>query len=1134
LVWAQAEEAPRVEAPAGVDETRLREAARRRGLALADLEEGNYGRAAEHLEELARLLPDNILPPVNLAICYFRLNRQEDALRELERARTLDPDNPQVLYAAARILGQEPGQEERAREVIHHFLATHPHDVRPYYLEAEALEREGRFGEVVAELERGLEEEPENLVLLGDLLVAAAAGKDGESVADAVNAIEDRVDGFDESLADYAGQIRDAVEEGRLEGLRPLAVVMRNLLRPTELYQVHLVPLIGTGVAGGGMFPQQDFDPPLPKSIQGGEDIEIAFEDAMGLLQPGQELEELLAVVATRPGVEGLLSSGRGRLLLSEVTDGEALTRSVEVTPPVKGLAMVHAVDQDEIADLVTADSSSGVRLYRGEADGLFAPAKEILGPLGDPEFLTLHPLDLDHDGDLDLFVGRQGAEDLYLQNNGDGTWTERARELAIAGPSVDTTDMTLADFDDDGDLDLLTVHPSNRPRLYLNPRLGAFRPAGDESLALLAIGHSRVRSADFDNDGRFDLLFWGGGERELLLNRWPAFELAELPEELPRRWAAAEIGDFDNDGDQDLMMVAAAAGPPVLVRNRHGEFTVEQIGPSVSGIEGLRKGDFDDDGDLDLIARTAGGDLRFWRNQGGNRNHWVRLSLKGRYDNNSKNNVRGLFCRVETRVGDSYQATLGNGVVNHLGLGARRQADVIRVVWTNGIAQTWQLVSADRTLVEEQMLKGSCPFLYTWNGEEFEFVTDLMWKSPLGMILADGSPAPHQSARDFVMVPGEALREVGGELWLQVTEELWETAYVDRQYLLAVDHPVGVEMVVDERFLPPPYAADPPIHWVGERLLPVAARDHRGRDVLEKLRRRDGDHVDGLPLSRYQGLTKGQSLEMRFSDVPAGERLRLALWGWIFPTDTSINFALAQDSSRSPEGPSLEVLDEDGRWRTLYPFIGFPNGKRKAMVVELTDLLPAGSVALRIATSLQIYWDAAALVVGGPEPDPVVTRLEPRQADLHYRGYSRLYRESSSGPHLFDYSTVGVGPRFRDMRGFFTRYGPVTELLEGEDDRYVVMNAGDEMTVRFDAARLPPLRPGWRRDFVLYTDGWVKDGDIHTAFSQSVEPLPYHGMGAYPANPEHSYPDDREHREYLERYQTRGVSDRPFRESLK
>ncbi|NJL27325.1 MAG: hypothetical protein HC897_05250 [Thermoanaerobaculia bacterium] len=126
--------------------------------------------------------------------------------------------------------------------------------------------------------------------------------------------------------------------------------------------------------------------------------------------------------------------------------------------------------------------------------------------------------------------------------------------------------------------------------------------------------------------------------------------------------------------------------------------------------------------------------------------------------------------------------------------------------------------------------------------------------------------------------------------------------------------------------------------------------------------------------------------------------------------------------------------------------------------------------------------------------------------------------------PHLFDYREVTTAPRFRDLEGFYTRYGAVDELLEKADDRYVVMNAGDEMTVVYDAAKLPPLPAGWRRDWVLATDGWVKDGDINTTASQTVEPLPYHGMNAYPNQPEHRYPDDPEHRDYLERYQTRWV----------
>jgi hypothetical protein len=157
---------------------------------------------------------------------------------------------------------------------------------------------------------------------------------------------------------------------------------------------------------------------------------------------------------------------------------------------------------------------------------------------------------------------------------------------------------------------------------------------------------------------------------------------------------------------------------------------------------------------------------------------------------------------------------------------------------------------------------------------------------------------------------------------------------------------------------------------------------------------------------------------------------------------------------------------------------------------------------------------------------------LEPQDADLHYRGFSALLPRAASAPHLFDYETVNVGARFRDMKGRFTRHGPVTPLLLAADDRYVVMNAGDEMTVRFSARTLPPLAPGWSRTWLLYTDGWVKDGDIHTAHSASVEPLPYHGMRAYPDVPAHRYPAAR-NREYLERYQTREVDDRPFREAL-
>jgi hypothetical protein len=291
---------------------------------------------------------------------------------------------------------------------------------------------------------------------------------------------------------------------------------------------------------------------------------------------------------------------------------------------------------------------------------------------------------------------------------------------------------------------------------------------------------------------------------------------------------------------------------------------------------------------------------------------------------------------------------------------------------------------------------------------------------------------------------------------------------------------------------------------------------------------------VDDLPLDRYQGLTRGHDLRFTFSEVPGGQRLRLVLWGWIFPTDTSINLALSQDSDRALRPPRLEVLQHDGSWRVLDVWVGFPSGKSKVVVVDLPRELPPGELTLRLSTNLQIYWDSLRLAVGDPIVSSVVTPLTPKAADLHYRGFSRLYRGTATGPHLFDYEDVSIEPRFRDMIGPFTRYGPVGQLLHTADDRYVVMNAGDEMTVRFDAGLLPRLPAGWKRDFILYTDGWVKDGDLNTLFSQTVRPLPYHGMMSYPDRPTHRFPDSREHLRYQGAYQTRWVTGRKFREFLR
>jgi hypothetical protein len=87
-------------------------------------------------------------------------------------------------------------------------------------------------------------------------------------------------------------------------------------------------------------------------------------------------------------------------------------------------------------------------------------------------------------------------------------------------------------------------------------------------------------------------------------------------------------------------------------------------------------------------------------------------------------------------------------------------------------------------------------------------------------------------------------------------------------------------------------------------------------------------------------------------------------------------------------------------------------------------------------------------------------------------------------------------------------RYGDVRPLIEAIDDRLLIMGSGDELRLRFPASNLASLPAGWKRDFLLLVDGWAKDGDANTAYSQSVLPLPFHAMSQYPYSERERFPD--------------------------
>jgi hypothetical protein len=231
---------------------------------------------------------------------------------------------------------------------------------------------------------------------------------------------------------------------------------------------------------------------------------------------------------------------------------------------------------------------------------------------------------------------------------------------------------------------------------------------------------------------------------------------------------------------------------------------------------------------------------------------------------------------------------------------------------------------------------------------------------------------------------------------------------------------------------------------------------------------------------------------------------------------------------------PVIEALNAQGKWEPIIHNLGFPMGKDKMLVADLSGKVNPADPRIRIRTNMQLHWDQIFFTQGEPDAEVRSHTLHPTAADLHYRGFSRPYRKGGRyGPHWFDYSEVSPEPKWRDLTGSYTRFGDVLPLLLEADDLYEIKNAGDETTIEFDASSLPELPQGWKRDFLIHSVGWVKDGDLNTAHGQEVEPLPFHEMSSYPYGPDESYPSDAEHVQYLKEYNTRMVDTREFARAL-
>jgi hypothetical protein len=244
---------------------------------------------------------------------------------------------------------------------------------------------------------------------------------------------------------------------------------------------------------------------------------------------------------------------------------------------------------------------------------------------------------------------------------------------------------------------------------------------------------------------------------------------------------------------------------------------------------------------------------------------------------------------------------------------------------------------------------------------------------------------------------------------------------------------------------------------------------------------------------------------------------------------------ALSQSEKLKVVPPVIQVINRQGEWETAIDNLGFPMGKDKTVIADLSGKMLTKDHRIRIRTNMEIYWDQIFYSDCRSKASIVSNVLNPVSADLHYRGFSRSYRKGGRyGPHWFDYSDVSNDQKWRDLLGDYTRYGDVLPLLKESDSRYIITNAGDETSIAFSSRGLPGIRKGWKRDFLIHSVGWVKDGDLNTATGKTVLPLPFHGMHSYPPGENDKYPNDQDHQKYLREYNTRRVTNERYINAIK
>jgi Tfp pilus assembly protein PilF len=1118
---------------------------------LAALQVGDDVHADSRLSEVTQLVPAEPAGWANWGILALRQRNYDLAAQRLERARDLAPRNDRI-YDLLGILESQRGQSAQAIADLRKAAELNPKNLRALYRLAEETERQGDengAAEVQQLLQKILAAQPDNLAALLELSRVAAKRGDAATLHSAVAQISARSAAWPPEVQHQLAGVQAAAAGTDLHAAATQTTFLRNVMMRVPEYRQSLTAIKA---------PPGDEAEPFTHFLLLESPV---FRPAPADTALSFNLQPISSVVAGKPGNDrwswiGAIPLGSAGAPVVAVANAREVRLSTGATIPFPGGAAgvpplpegIVPVDfnYDFKTDLVLA-GAGGVRLLRQDSPTAFtdvtAQAK-LPKAVANGRYIGAWAVDIEADGDLDIVLGAKDGTPTVLRNNGDGTFLPIHPFAGISGLSG----FAWADLDGDGNPDAAIIDGAGRLHIFMNLRQGQFQerslPPGLSSVKAVAV-------ADANNDGVLDLLAVQADGAILRISdknegqSWETAEIARVSD--PGSTLAGEarlhVADLDNNGALDLFLSSTeqtkdsnATGALVWLGDVNGSYTLQPhpAGPALV----FDAADLGNDGHLDLLGLSADGQAAQGVNQSPKNYHWQVVRPHAvQAVGDQRINPFGVGGEIEIRSGLLVQKQPITGPQLHFGLGEQAETEVVRVIWPNGTVRAEFGVKADQEVVTEQRLKASCPFLFAYNGKQMEFVKDAVpWGSAIGLRINTLGSAQIAATGEWYKIGREQLVPHDGFYDIRITAELWEVYYYDYLALMTVDHPAGTEIFVDERFVIPP--AKLGITTVATPHAIARAIDDTGQDVTELVSALDGRAVSSFGRGQFQGVTRDHYLEVDLGDdAPRSGPLYLVAQGSIHDTESSVNVAITQGNRWRAHGLSVEVPDGRGGWVTAQDNLGFPAGRKKTILFNLTNVFRPGTPRkVRLRTNLEIYWDAIQWAQGAPDALFKETTLDPAVADLHYRGYSVMHMPVGAGaPEVPDYNQIeGTKQHWRDLVGYYTRYGDIRELIHKIDDRYVIVNSGDEMTLRFPEQPPPPA--GWVRDFVIKGDGWIKDGDFNSTFSKTVLPLPYHAKNEYTTRPG-ALEDEwvyRRHPEDWQNYHTRYVTPQVFKNALR